>query len=219
MKKNSTNYTYYYTNNRPRYHHAYLVSPLLEMLATLQDASPTKLRVLDLGCGNGSLSHVIAEHGCEVVGVDTSAPGIAISRQSFPECQFIQADIYELPDTDMLNSFDVVLAIEVIEHLLYPKELAKNAKLCLKPGGVLIISTPYHGYLKNLILAVSGKLEKHFTVLWDNGHIKFFSVKTLTQLLTTEGYTDINFKFAGRCPYLWKSMLCSSKFKGKPENL
>lgn len=189
------------------------------MLATLQKASQTKLRVLDLGCGNGSLSHVIAEQGCEVVGVDTSAPGIAISRQSFPECQFIQADIYELPDTDMLQSFDVVLAIEVIEHLLYPKELAKTAKKCLNPGGRLIISTPYHGYLKNLALAVSGKLDKHFTVLWDNGHIKFFSVETLTKLLTSEGYTDINFKFGGRCPYLWKSMLCSSKFSGEAENL
>ncbi|MEG3977225.1 class I SAM-dependent methyltransferase [Microcoleus sp. herbarium8] len=60
------------------------------MLATLQEASQTKLRVLDLGCGNGSLSHVIAQHGCEVVGVDTSAPGIAISSQSFPDCQFIR---------------------------------------------------------------------------------------------------------------------------------
>ncbi len=69
----------------------------------MTEASPTKLRVLDLGCGNGSLSHLIAEHGCEVVGVDTSAPGIAISRQSFPDYQLIQADIYELPDTDMLN--------------------------------------------------------------------------------------------------------------------
>ncbi|MEG3836924.1 class I SAM-dependent methyltransferase [Microcoleus sp. AT10_D2] len=219
MKKNFTNYTYYYTNNRPRYHHAYLISPLLEMLATLQHTSKTKLRVLDLGCGNGSLSHVIAEHGCEVVGVDTSAAGIAISRQSFPDCQFIQADIYDLPDIDILNSFDVVLAIEVIEHLLYPKELAKTAKRCLNPGGRLIISTPYHGYLKNLALAVSGKLDQHFTVLWDNGHIKFFSVDTLTKLLTSEGYTDIKFKFAGRCPYLWKSMLCSSKFSGCPENL
>ncbi|MGB3266706.1 MAG: class I SAM-dependent methyltransferase [Microcoleus sp.] len=219
MKTNSSNYTYYYTNNRPRYHHAYLISPLLEMLATFQKTGQTKLRVLDLGCGNGSLSHVIAEHGCEVVGVDNSAPGIAISSQSFPECQFIQADIYELPDTDMLQSFDVVLAVEVIEHLLYPKELAKNAKKCLKPGGILIISTPYHGYLKNLALAVTGKLDKHFTVLWDNGHIKFFSVETLTKLLTKEGYTDIQFKFAGRFPYFWKSMLCSSKISEKPEKL
>ena len=187
------------------------------MLATLQEASPTKLRVLDLGCGNGSLSHVIAEHGCEVVGIDTSAPGITISSQSFPECQFIQADIYELPDTDMLHSFDIVLAVEVIEHLLYPKELAKNAQKCLKPGGRLIITTPYHGYLKNLALAVTGKLDQHFTVLWDNGHIKFFSVETLTKLLTKEGYTDIQFKFAGRCPYFWKSMLCSSKSSEAPQ--
>ncbi|MFM6158500.1 MAG: hypothetical protein ACKPE3_36850, partial [Sphaerospermopsis kisseleviana] len=46
--------------------------------------------------------------------------------------------------------------------------------------------------------------------LWDGGHIKFFSVKTLKNLLTTEGYTNIEFKFAGRILYLWKSMLCSS---------
>ncbi|MEG5058869.1 methyltransferase domain-containing protein [Microcoleus sp. A2-C5] len=142
----------------------------------MTEASQTKLGVFDLGCGNGSLSHLIAEHGCEVVGVDTSAPGIAISRQSFPDCQFIQADIYELLDTDMLNRFDIVLALEVIEHLLYPKELAKNAKNRLKPGGRLIISTPYHGYLKNLALAVFGKIENHFAVFWDNGHIKLFSV-------------------------------------------
>ncbi|MGL5061522.1 MAG: class I SAM-dependent methyltransferase, partial [Microcoleus sp.] len=118
MKITSSNYTYFYANNRPRYHHAYLVSPLLQMLAALHDAqydaqSNQKLRVLDLGCGNGSLSHVIAQHGCEVVGIDTSAPGIAIASQSFPECQFIQADIYELPDTEVLRSFDVVLAAEV----------------------------------------------------------------------------------------------------------
>lgn len=215
MKKNSSDYTYYYTNNCPRYHHTYLLSPLLEMLVKQGSSSQKKLRVLDLGCGNGSLSHVIAEHGCEVVGVDTSAPGIAISSQSFPECQFIQADIYDLPDLNLLHSFDVVLAIEVIEHLLYPKELAKAAKKCLKPGGRLIISTPYHGYLKNLALAITGKMDKHFTVLWDNGHVKFFSVSTITKLLENEGYTNIDFRFAGRFPYLWKSMLCSSKFVSK----
>ncbi|MEG4500060.1 class I SAM-dependent methyltransferase [Microcoleus sp. F10-C6] len=121
MKKNSSNYRYYYTNNRLRYHHAYLISPLLEMLATIQEASQRKLRVLNLGCGNGSRGHFIAEHGGEVVGVDTSAPGIAIYRQKFPACQSSQGDIYVLPDTDMLHSFDIVLVSEVIEHLLSPK--------------------------------------------------------------------------------------------------
>ncbi|MDB9347403.1 methyltransferase [Nodularia spumigena] len=53
-------------------------------------------------------------------------------------------------------------------------------------------------------------MDRHFTALWDGGHIKFFSVSTMTELLELEGYGDIKFKFAGRFPYMWKSMLCSS---------
>jgi hypothetical protein len=52
-------------------------------------------------------------------------------------------------------------------------------------------------------------MDNHFTVLWDGGHIKFFSVPTMTALLKSENCTNIKFKFAGRFPYLWKSMLCS----------
>ena len=100
--------------------------------------------------------------------------------------------------------------MDVIEHLFYPKELVRSARRCLKPGGRLILSTPYHGYLKNIALSVSGKMDKHFTCLWDGGHIKFFSVATLKELLESEQYKDIQFTFAGRFPYFWKAMLCSS---------
>jgi hypothetical protein len=53
-------------------------------------------------------------------------------------------------------------------------------------------------------------MDQHFTVLWDGGYVKFFSVATMTALLESEGFTNLKFKFAGRIPYLWKSMLCSS---------
>lgn len=71
-------------------------------------------------------------------------------------------------------------------------------------------TTPYHRYLKNLALALSGNLDSHFTTLWDGGHIKFFSVDTLSQLVLSEGFTDPQFQFAGRIPYLWKSMVCAA---------
>jgi len=59
-------------------------------------------------------------------------------------------------------------------------------------------------------MAVTGKLENHFTIGWDCGHIKFFSVKTLTMMVEEQGFHNIRFKFAGRVPYLWKSMvLCA----------
>lgn len=221
MERTSSKYTYTYTNNHPRYHHTYLTVPLLKMLAEVKPTGQSKPRVLDLGCGNGSLSHLVAQQGYEVVGVDASAQGIAIARKSFPDCQFVEADIYDLPLAEMAHSFDIVLAVEVIEHLLYPRELVRVAKKCLKPNGNLLLTTPYHGYLKNLVLAVAGKMDQHFTALWDNGHVKFFSVPTLTTLLKAEGFTEIQFGFSGRLPYVWKSMLCASKipnFQGNDLN-
>jgi 2-polyprenyl-3-methyl-5-hydroxy-6-metoxy-1,4-benzoquinol methylase len=210
MPTSKNSYEYPYQNSHPDHHHTYLIKPLIKLLADQKRPNPNQhtLRVLDLGCGNGSLSHLISQQGYEVVGVDESSSGIKFACLSYPHCHFIQASIYNLPYKELSSSFDIVISCEVIEHLLYPKELIRSAKKCLKPKGQLIITTPYHGYIKNLTLAVLGKLDQHFTVLWDGGHIKFFSVATLTKMLEEQGFKEIRFKFAGRLPYLWKSMIC-----------
>ncbi len=210
--KITNQYEYRYQSTNQSHHHIYLIKPLIEMISEYSDRieNQQKLRILDIGCGNGSLSKLIAQHGYEVVGIEESESGVKFASQTFPDCHFIQGTIYNLPYAEIGEKFDIVIAAEVIEHLFYPKELIRNGKECLKPNGRLIITTPYHGYLKNLILAISGKMDKHFTTLWDGDHIKFFSVATMTALLETEDYTNIKFKFAGRFPYLWKSMLCSS---------
>ncbi|MUL37288.1 class I SAM-dependent methyltransferase [Gloeocapsopsis dulcis] len=212
METTSSKYEYSYVDSNSGHHHTYLLSPLLEILSKATPTSQQKLRILDLGCGNGSLSNLVAQQGYEVVGVEASESGYNFATLNFPSCQFIQASIYELPYEKLEHSFDIVISSEVIEHLLYPRELLKAAKRCLKRHGRLIITTPYHGYFKNVVMAISGKMDGHFTALWDGGHVKFFSVKTLTALLQEEGFTNLNFKFAGRFPYLWKSMLCSSSF-------
>jgi hypothetical protein len=50
-------------------------------------------------------------------------------------------------------------------------------------------------------------MDRHFTVLWDHGHIKFWSRKTLTQALQEAGFTNIEFTGSGRIPYVWNSMV------------
>ncbi|HYX14989.1 MAG TPA: methyltransferase domain-containing protein [Nostoc sp.] len=216
MISSTDKYEYSYSDSKPGHHHSYLIKPLMEMISESIDLfeHKTKLRILDIGCCNGSLSNLIAHQGYEVVGVEESESGIKLANQTFPNCRFIEGTIYNLPYAELGGKFDIVIATEVIEHLFAPKELVRNAKQCLNPNGRLILTTPYHGYLKNLMFAVSGKMDKHFTTLWDGGHIKFFSVATMTALLDTEDYTNIKFKFAGRFPYLWKSMLCSSTLVG-----
>ena len=83
----------------------------------------------------------------------------------------------------------------------------------LKPGGYLIIGTPYQGYLKNLALSILDGWDAHHTVAWDGGHIKFFSVKTLSTLVARHGFELMAFHYLGRAPWLWKNMICFAKKK------
>ena len=69
------------------------------------------------------------------------------------------------------------------------------------------MTTPYHGYLKNLALSIFGMWDYHHTALWHGGHIKFWSRATLTKLLNENGFDVIEFHGVGRVAYLWKSML------------
>lgn len=82
-------------------------------------------------------------------------------------------------------------------------------------GGTAIVSTPYHGYWKNLALAVTGRMDAHFTALWDHGHIKFWSIATLGELLREAGFVDIRFERVGRVPPLAKAMIAIAQKPGK----
>jgi 2-polyprenyl-6-hydroxyphenyl methylase/3-demethylubiquinone-9 3-methyltransferase len=60
-------------------------------------------------------------------------------------------------------------------------------------------------------LALAGKMDFHYTALWDYGHIKFWSRPTLTALLAEAGFEVQRFVGVGRAPYLWKSMILVAK--------
>ena len=93
------------------------------------------------------------------------------------------------------------------DSLYSPHHLPQFAAPLLKDKGVLIITTPYHGYLKNLALSLFNKWDHHHTALWHGGHIKFWSKKTLSTLLADNGFELVAFSGVGRLPWLWKSMV------------
>ena len=136
-----------------------------------------------------------------------------IARQNFPEIEFFLADASSTSGEilERIGQVDVIVSTEVIEHLYDPRGFLRNAHRLLKPTGTLVLTTPYHGYLKNVLLSLTGKMDEHFTVLWDHGHVKFWSRKTLTKALKETGFDEIQFKGAGRIPYVWKSMAMRSR--------
>lgn len=165
-------------------------------------------KVLDLGCGNGNMTAVLARAGFEVTGCDADAQGIEIAQKTYPSVNFRRVGVYDAPDELGSHNFDIVVSTEVVEHLFAPRMLPRFAHSVLRPNGHLLISTPYHGYAKNLTMALLNKWDNHHDPLWDGGHIKFWSPRTLTKLLEDERFKIAGNTGVGRFPYLWKSMIC-----------
>jgi 2-polyprenyl-6-hydroxyphenyl methylase/3-demethylubiquinone-9 3-methyltransferase len=183
--------------------HRYLAAPVLARLRGARAQS-----VLDLGCGNGAFGALLAREGYEVTGLDPSASGIEIARARGGG-SFMQYDLNEPLPARHAGRYDAVVALEVIEHLLLPRRLMERALAALRPGGLLVLSTPYHGYLKNLALALAGAFDAHWHPLRDYGHVKFFSRRTLGALFEEYGLEELEFATAGRVPPLAKSMIVS----------
>lgn len=186
--------------------HSYLLPRLILMLG------PPIGPILDLGCGNGAIAHALISKGYDVYGVDASISGVSIANSITPGRFFLDVASGKLPVGLENKKFLYLIFTEVIEHLYDPRSFVLFARKILSPtAGEFIISTPYHDYLKNLVLAITGKLDKHFTALWLGGHIKFFSKKSLALLLKEENFQVIDFAGAGRLPFLWKSMMIKAK--------
>lgn len=189
--------------------HDYHVPALLGELAAL-GLSPAHKRVFELGCGNGSVADVLTRKGYQMTGVDASAQGIEQANRRYPQLNLQLGSAYDsLADT--YGKFPVVVSLEVVEHLYAPRVFARTLFDLVEPSGTAIVSTPYHGYWKNLAMAVSGRLDHHFTALWDHGHIKFWSIGTLQLLLQEAGFHSITFRRVGRVSALAKSMIAIAR--------
>jgi 2-polyprenyl-3-methyl-5-hydroxy-6-metoxy-1,4-benzoquinol methylase len=105
----------------------------------------------------------------------------------------------------------VLVSTEVIEHLYSPNGFARACFDALRPGGVIILTTPDHNWIKNVLIAVTGKFDRHVDPNFEGGHIKFFSRRTLAQLLQAAGFVEFEFGGLGRVPFIAKSLVATAR--------
>ena len=194
---------YGYHNTQPDHTQHYIWQPIISLI------EPTSV-ILDLGCGNGAFANHLISKGFNAFGTDASEKGIFQANSVNPKKFFLQdLSSDDLPIELTEINFKTIVSTEVIEHLYDPRTFIGFAKKILvkNGGGEIILSTPYHGYLKNLVIAIMGKWDSHANPLWDGGQIKLWSKKTLTALLQEQGFNVTHFIGCGRFPYLWKSMV------------
>ena len=152
-------------------------------------------RVLDVGCGEGRFAAELDAIGASVVGVDIAEEPLRRARELHPQLDLrlvAARGEWELPDA----AFDAVWAGEVIEHVADTAAWLSEVRRVLRPGGRLLLSTPAHGRLSMLRLALSqNALAEHFDPRGE--HLRFYTRGTLTELLEDFRFESVDVRAAG----------------------
>jgi 2-polyprenyl-6-hydroxyphenyl methylase/3-demethylubiquinone-9 3-methyltransferase len=152
-------------------------------------------RVLDVGCGEGRFAVELAHAGAEVVGIDVAEQPLRRARAMCPDLDLRVVDAegsWPLDDA----SFDAVWAGETIEHVADTAAWLSEVRRVLRSGGRLLLSTPDHGRLTLLWLALS---KRAFDAAFDprSDHLRFYTRRTLTVLLEDFGFEEVEVRAAG----------------------
>ncbi|MEE9206136.1 MAG: bifunctional 2-polyprenyl-6-hydroxyphenol methylase/3-demethylubiquinol 3-O-methyltransferase UbiG [Acidimicrobiia bacterium] len=116
----------------------------------LPDHGPPDRRVLDIGCGGGLLAEPLGELGMVVTGVDASIPSLAAGRDHGDTVRYVGASADRLPFLD--GTFDIVVAMEVLEHVEDPVSVVVEATRVLRPGGTFFFAGPSRTRLSRWML-------------------------------------------------------------------
>jgi SAM-dependent methyltransferase len=163
--------------------------------------------VLDLGCGAGRFVRVLAEAGADPVGVEIAEGALARARRNLPGADLRLAE----PDGTLPlahGECDLVWCSEVLEHVADTAYLLTEARRVLRPGGRLLLTTPDHGRLKAVLIALA-RFEAHFDPLGD--HLRFYTRRSLATTLDATGFTVTAITVAGGLPLLRESLVARAR--------
>lgn len=170
--------------------------------------------ILDFGCGSGEILSEITNSNpkAKILGIDISKIATRQAKKRVPSGTF--KTIIESKKVPIKSeSIEFILANDVIEHVYDTEWLFNEFSRLLKKDGLILISTPYCGLIKNLVIALT-----NFELVYDplGPHIRFYTKKSLNKCLDLIGFRTIRFGTFGRFFPLSKGMfVLARKTKGK----
>lgn len=156
-------------------------------------------RILDVGCGSGSLARRLQAKGHAV-------DGITISEEELRQATPFVRNVYlynlegglpaEMPD----GEFDYVICSHVLEHIVYPQKLLGDIHRALKPGGILIVALPNVMHYKSRLRLMAGRFDYTDAGIWDYTHVRWYTVDSAKDLLSKSGFTISRYLVTGELP-------------------
>lgn len=158
-------------------------------------------RVLEIGCGPGSITKILAEQGgCKVTALELDPEAI---KKVMPYCvKVMQADLNssEWPSLLAEDKFDVVVAADVLEHLYDPWKSLQRMVPLINDNGYIVISLPHVGHAAVASCLINGDFDYRDWGLLDRTHIRFFGLKNIEDLFAQANLKIIEAKYVTKSP-------------------
>lgn len=153
--------------------------------------SGEKLSVLDIGCGDGTLGKLLKDKlgdNIHIFGVDISEESIIHASKFYDKTLQFNAEKQDILSLMGEEKFDVIISLEMLEHLFAPGSLLRSCKHLLRPEGFLIASFPNIAWWKYRIDLLCGNFPVGYTVFDPSEHIQNFTLKSFIALISEAGF-------------------------------
>lgn len=148
---------------------------------------PQGARVLDVGCGDGTLALMLRDHrNATVVGLEPNAERAAVATSR--GLAVLQSELGPAL-AERLGRFDVVLFADVLEHIPDPTVALRAASHMLLPGGVVLASVPNVAHWTVRLNLLRGRFEYTVVGIMDSTHLRWYTKSSLLRLFDTAGYS------------------------------
>ncbi len=147
----------------------------------------TGKNILDVGCATGYVGEELKNNGNYVVGLDVSPEAIIRAKKKLDEAYVFNLES-EL-DFPGKKNFDLIIMSEVIEHLFLPQEVIKKIANRMQPHGQILVSTPNFLHIANRKRFLLGDFHYDDTGVFDEGHIRFFTYKSIISMMKNLGFS------------------------------
>lgn len=188
-----------------------------KVISLIQERVPLGGQVAEIGCAQGNMSLLLAEGGYKVQAIDLNPEFLEYSRMKYEkgELEWVHSDLENL-NPEM--RFDAVILAEIIEHCAWPEKVIQTAVEHLRPGGLLIVTTPNAEKLREHLPTFSSfngeekrrELEKMQFGPAGEDHLFLFTMREMTSLvppgaeLVDKGYLGGSLAFNSRTHLLFK---------------